>query len=311
MVLGLELANRPDARAKQAIGLLAWPTPMLLALDHATTIADALRHVEDMRARNYPHRHFPVQELARELGITRKGHQGLFDVIVNYIPATYDFAFEESPVELTNLSYGFTTPFTVTIADLGPPHDLAVTIDTDPGLIPADMAERLSSAFEILLLRGLEDPCCTLASLPIMPGAARAQVLGLAAGKTAALPEHATLATLCAAQAERTPDAIALCFRQEQLSYATLHRRAARLARRLSAAGVRPGVIVGIALPREPSLVVAVLAVHKAGGAYLALDPSYPAERIRFIVADAAAPVIITNPALARALCRHRCPASL
>ena len=117
MVLGLELANRPDARARQAIGLMAQPIPMLLALDHATTIADALRYVEDARARNYQHRHFPVQTLARELGITRKGRHGLFDVIVNYIPASYDFKFEDSPVELTNLSYGFAAPFLVTIAD--------------------------------------------------------------------------------------------------------------------------------------------------------------------------------------------------
>ena len=71
------------------------------------------------------------------------------------------------------------------------------------------------------------------------------------------------------------------------------------MARRLAAMGVGPGVVVGIALPRTPSLIIAVLAVHKAGGAYLALDPSYPAERIRFIVADAAAPVILTNATLA------------
>jgi amino acid adenylation domain-containing protein len=297
MVLGLELANRPDARARQAIGLMARPIPMQLALDHATTFADALRYVEDARARNYPHRHFPVQELARELGITRKGHHGLFDVIVNYIPASYDFKFEDFPVELTNLSYGFASPFLVTIADLGPPHDLPVTVDTDPGLVPPEMAVRLASAFEILLVRGMENPARSLALLPIMSDAGRTQVQTFAAGKATALPEDATLATLCAAQAERTPEAIALCFREEQLSYATLHRRAAGLARRLAAAGVRPGVVVGIALPRDPSLVAAVLAVHKAGGAYLALDPSYPADRIRFIVADAAAPIIITNTA--------------
>jgi hypothetical protein len=110
IVLGLELANRPDARARQAIGLRAQPIPMLLALDHARTFADALRYVEDARARNYPHRHFPVQELARELRVTRRGHHGLFDVIVNYIPAKYDFKFEDSPLELTNLSYGFVVP---------------------------------------------------------------------------------------------------------------------------------------------------------------------------------------------------------
>ena len=299
IVLGLELANRSDARAKQAIGFMARPLPMLLTLDHTMTIADAVRQIDETRARNYPHRHFPVQELARELGITRKGHHGLFDIIVNYIPAAYDFKFEDFPVELTNLSYGFTAPWMVTIADTGPTRDLDVSIDTDPGLIPADMAARLATCVEILLLRGMEDPACPLASLPIMPEATREQVLGFAAGETVSLPEGATLATLCAAQAERTPDAIALISGEQQLSFATLHEQAARLARRLAAHGVRPGVVVGIALPRTPTLVISVLAVHKAGGAYLALDPSYPPERIRFIVADAAAPVILTNAMLA------------
>ncbi len=197
IVLGLELGNRPDARARQAVGLMAWPTPMLLTLDHATTIADTVRHIEAIRARNYPHRRFPVQELARDLGITRKGHHGLFDIIINYVPAEYDFAFEDSTVELTNLSYGFTSPWMVTIADAGPPRDLAVTVDFDPGLIPADMAARLAAGMETLLLRGLDNPAFPLASLPVMSEETRDQVLALAVGKTVAVPENATVVSLC------------------------------------------------------------------------------------------------------------------
>ena len=299
VVLGIELANRSDPKAKQAIGFLARPAPMLLTLDPTVSIADALRCIDETRARNYPHRHFPVQEIARELDITRKGHHGLFDVIVNYIPLAYDFAFEDRPVELINLSYGFATPWMVTIADTGLARDLDITIDFDPGLIPHDMAAQMASCIETLLLRGLEDPACPLGSLPIMAEATRQQVLGFAAGETVALPEEATVATLCAAQAERTPDAIALIFGEQQLSFATLHERATSLARRLAAVGVRPGVVVGVALPRTPDLVVAVLAVHKAGAAYLALDPTYPAERIKFMVADSAAPFVLTNAALA------------
>lgn len=299
IVLGLELANRADERTKQTIGFVARPLPMLLTLAPAMTIADALDEIEKIRAANYPHRHFPIQELARDLGITRKGHHGLFDIIVNYIPATYDFGFEDSPVEITNLSYGFSSPWTVTIADTGPGRDLDVSIDTDPGLIPADMAARLATSLEMLLLKGLEDPACPLASLPIMPQTMRERVLRFAAGKTVTSPEGTTLAGLCAAQAEKTPDAFALMYGEQQLSFAAIHEQAARLARRLAFHGVRPGVVVGIALPRTPAMVIAVLAVHKAGGAYLALDPSYPAERIRFIVADAAAPVILTHTTLA------------
>jgi amino acid adenylation domain-containing protein len=299
IVLGLELANRPDARSKETIGFLARPIPMLLTLCHSATVADTVRRVDEIRAQSSPHRNYPVQELARELEITRKGHHGLFDVIVNYIPGAYDFRFEELPVELTNLSYGFTAPWTVTIADADSTRDIDVSIDSDHGLISTDTAARLAACLEILLRQGMDDLARPLASLPVMSEATRDRVFGLASGEIVALPKEATLATLCAAQADRTPDAIALIVGEQQLSFAALHDQAARLARRLKAHGVRPGVVVGIALPRERALVVAVLAVHKAGGAYLALDPSYPAERIRFIVSDSAAPVILTNAALA------------
>jgi amino acid adenylation domain-containing protein len=299
IVLDLELAYRSDARAKQVVGNMARPLPLPVALDHTTTIADALNELEQARARDYPHRRFPIQELIREIGSTRQGRHGLFDIIINYIPIAYDFAFEDYLVELANLSYGFTAPWMVTLADTGRTRDLEVTIDTDPGLISADIAARLASYLETLLLRGMEEPACPLAQLPIMSEAAQVKLLGLAAGETVALHQQATLATLCAAQAERTPDAIALIYGEQELSFAALHEQAERLARRLAALGVGPGAVVGIALPRTPSLVVAVLAVHKAGGAYLGLDPSYPAERIRFIVADAGAAVILTDEMLA------------
>ena len=299
IVLGIELANRFDTKTKQVIGLLAQPLPLFLKLDPTVTIADALRQVNQVRAQDDPHRHFSIRELFRELGMTPTGQHGLFDVIINYVPITYDFAFEDCPVELANLSYGFTTPWMVTIADVAPTRDLTVTIDTDPGLIGADMANRLASYLETLLQRGMDDPACQLAALPIMPEATQVELLHLAAGKSVASPQDETLATLCAAQAERTPEAIALIYGEQQLSFALLHEQAARLARRLAALGVGPGIVVGIALPRTPSLIIAVLAVHKAGGAYLALDPSYPAERIRFIVTDAAAPVILTSAKLA------------
>ncbi|MFZ2105478.1 MAG: amino acid adenylation domain-containing protein, partial [Roseiarcus sp.] len=301
IVLGVELGNRSGAGAKQAIGMLSRPLPLPLTSDRTTTIADVARQVDEALDRDYQHRRFPIQELVTALGITRQGRHGLFDVIVNYIPGAYDFGFEELPVEVTNLSYGFSAPWMVTIADTGPTRDLDVAVDTDPGLISADMAAQLAACVETLLLRGLEDATCPVGRLPIMSEATQERLRGFSAGETVALPEGATLATLFAAWAERTPDAVALISGEQQLSFSDLHEQAVRLARRLAAFGVGPGVIVGIALPRSPTLVVAVLAVHKAGGAYLALDPSYPAQRIRFIVADSAAPVILTNATLAAA----------
>jgi amino acid adenylation domain-containing protein len=299
LVLGFELANRPGTRSKQLIGLMLRDLPLPLKLDpRTTTVADLVHHLEQMRTADYRHHRFPLQDLIKGLGITQRGHHGLFDIIVNYIPLRYHYAFE-GPVEYTNLSYGLTVPWLLTIEDPGSPHDVDVNIDTDPGLVSAELATRLASMIEALLLHGMDDLDCPLAALPIMPEATSRRLHGLAAGPTIALPERTTLTTRCAAQAQQTPDAIALIDGDQQLSFATLHDKATRLARRLAALGVRPGVVVGIALPRTSALIVAVLAVHKAGGAYLALEPTYPAERIRFVVSDIAAPVIVTNPAFA------------
>lgn len=104
------------------------------------------------------------------------------------------------------------------------------------------------------------------------------------------------------AQVARTPDAVALVFETESLSYSALNARANRVAHRLRALGVGPGVLVGLCLPRSLDLVVAALAIQKAGGAYVPMDPAYPADRIALYLEDSAAPVVVTSAALAKDL---------
>jgi non-ribosomal peptide synthetase component F len=107
---------------------------------------------------------------------------------------------------------------------------------------------------------------------------------------------------LVAAQAARTPEAVALVHGRERLTYRELSLRASRLARRLAALGVGPEVRVGVCLPRTPALVTTLLGVLGAGGAYVPLDPNYPRERLGFMLEDAGAAVIVTERALASRL---------
>jgi amino acid adenylation domain-containing protein len=104
-----------------------------------------------------------------------------------------------------------------------------------------------------------------------------------------------TLPQLFSRQVARTPDATAVVFEGESLTYADLDRRVDRLARALSGHGVRPGDVVAVQLPRSPGLVVAVHAVHRAGAAYLPVDPGYPADRIAFLLADARPALVLTE----------------
>ena len=107
-----------------------------------------------------------------------------------------------------------------------------------------------------------------------------------------------TLPALFAAQALRTPDAVAVVFEDRALSYAALDAHANRLAHHLQGLGVGPETVVGLCVERSPEMVVGLLGILKAGGAYLPLDPNYPRERLAFMLADAGAPVLVTQQAL-------------
>ena len=116
---------------------------------------------------------------------------------------------------------------------------------------------------------------------------------------------------LFAAQAARTPDAVAVVFEDRELSYAALDAHANRLAQHLQGLGVGPETVVGLCVERSPEMVVGLLGILKAGGAYLPLDPNYPRERLAFMLADAGAPVLVTQQALLDRLPRDgRAPAA-
>ena len=113
------------------------------------------------------------------------------------------------------------------------------------------------------------------------------------------------LPALFAAQAAKTPSATAVVFGDERLSYGALEARANRLAHHLRGLGVGPEVVVGLCVERSPEMVVGLIGILKAGGAYLPLDPAYPADRLAFMLADAGAPVLVTQAALLDRLPAH------
>jgi amino acid adenylation domain-containing protein/non-ribosomal peptide synthase protein (TIGR01720 family) len=159
----------------------------------------------------------------------------------------------------------------------------------------ADAVRRLLAHMRMLLESIAANPEQRVCDLPSLTSEERWQLLVDFNDTRADFPRDKCAHQLFAAQAERTPDNIALTFTGQQLTYRELNRRANQLAHRLRAAGVGPEAIVGILLPRTAEVVVALLGVLKAGGAYLPLDPAYPAERLRFMLEDAGVSVLLTT----------------
>ena len=114
-------------------------------------------------------------------------------------------------------------------------------------------------------------------------------------GETANFPLDKTYARHFEEQAARTPDAVAVRFQKQELTYAELNRRANQLAHHLRSLGVGPETLVAVCLERSPELIMALLAIWKAGGAYLALDRSYPNERLAYMLSDSRAGLLLTR----------------
>src|SRR5581483_1385383 len=183
---------------------------------------------------------------------------------------------------------------------------LAAVLEYATDLFDATTVSRLGRSFFRLLSGLLEaGPEARVSGLPLLGEAERWQILGEWHERRWWSPPEACLHELVAAQAARTPEAVALVYGHERITYRELTGRARRLARRLAALGVGPESRVGVYLSRTPSLVVTLLGILEAGGAYVPLDPNYPSERLGFMLDDASAAVMVTDKALA-----GRAPAS-
>jgi non-ribosomal peptide synthetase component F len=165
---------------------------------------------------------------------------------------------------------------------------------------------RMIGHYQTLLEAIVKNPEQRLADLSMLSEAEREQLL---VGWNATQSEYPRCCVdeLFEAQAGRSPDAVAVVDEGEGLTYREVDDRAERLARQLRAIGVRPGVLVGICLERSVDLVVGLLGILKSGGAYVPIDPAYPAERVAFMIEDSAMAVLLTQERLLGHLPQSRC----
>jgi len=159
---------------------------------------------------------------------------------------------------------------------------------------------RLAGHFGVLLEGAVALPSRPVSALPLLADAEAARIEAWERGPAAGSVEPIHRAV--ARRARTSPDAVALRWEGQAITFAALERRVAALARELRRHGVRRGRLVGVSLERGPDLPAAILAVHRAGGAYLPLDPAYPADRLAYMLEDSGARLVVTHSSVASAL---------
>jgi non-ribosomal peptide synthetase component F len=255
----------------------------------------------------YAHQELPFAKLVEELAPKRDASRNpLFQVSIvkgtapGEPPVLAGLAVarvETSGSETVKFDLGFL------VLDNGGTIDVVIEYATD--LFDATTIERMAGHWRVLLEAIVADPERRVSQLPLLTAAEREQLLVTWNATAADYPRERCLHELFEAQVQRTPQALALVFQDEQLSYAELNARANRLAHYLRSLGVGADTPVAIAVERSPELVIGLLGILKAGGAYVPLDPSYPQERLAFMLADTQAPVLLTQERLRARLPAH------
>jgi len=293
VVIGTPMHNRSMQAAKRSIDLAMTVMPFRMTFDHDITVAKMLKDIASKQMADRRRSRFPFASLVRSNTQPGAG-QAVFDVIFNYIPAMEPISLGGAQVTYSNYSAGFYPPIAIDIRENNDGLGAVLTVTFDQGLIAVDDGIRLARCLQVLLTSSVDLSQQTIGTLPLVNDSERHHLLVELNDNDAFVPPDATLASLCAAQARHTPDAIAVTCGTESITYMQLHAKAEALALHLSAAGVGPEIVVGVALPRSIDLIVTLLAIHKAGGAYLPLDLTLPADRIAYMVRDAQARLIVT-----------------
>nr|WP_255705659.1 non-ribosomal peptide synthase/polyketide synthase [Xenorhabdus sp. PB61.4] len=294
VVFGTVLFGRMAAGtgAASGLGLFINTLPLRLDIDN-TPVRESVQQAHTRLAGLLAHEHASLALAQRCSGIDNESP--LFSALLNYRHNTVSALSNEwvSGIEFVNGQERTSYPLVLSIEDFG--DALGLTAQTVQPFDPARICGYMQQALESLADALEHTPDRLVRCLEILPEAERAQLL-----TTRNVTETPYSATLCIhqlfeQQTVKTPDATALVYEDQMLSYAELNARANRLAHQLMALGVAPDQLVAICVSRSLAMVVGVLAILKAGGAYVPLDPAYPGERLTQILTDAAPAIILAD----------------
>ncbi|MES2296924.1 MAG: amino acid adenylation domain-containing protein, partial [Pseudomonadota bacterium] len=297
IVVGSPIANREQVELEGLIGFFVNTLVLRSDLAGTPSFAALLAQSKSMLLDAYAHQQVPFEQIVERLQPERSmGHSALFQIMLvlqNNDSGTLALpGLTLSPVEMDSAIAKY--ELTLSMAESEHGLELGWTFNTD--LFEVDSVTRMATHFEALLAAMLRAPQENVFSHDMLADQERKQLLLDWNATQAPYPSERCIHELFEEQAARTPDAPALLCDGRQLSYAQLNARANQLARHLLAQrACKPDTLVGVCLERSLDMVVAILAILKAGAAYVPLDPLYPAARLAYMLADAKLGTVITH----------------
>ena len=306
ILVGSPIANRDRSEIEGLIGFFVNTLVMRTNLAGNPSFSELLTRVREMAMEAYTYQNLPFEMLVEALQPQRDlSHTPLFQVM---------FALQNVPlsgVELAGLSVTPLMPestsakFDITLLMQNTADALVGVWEYNTDLFDAGTIERMTGHFVTLLEGIIANPEQQISQLPLLTEVEQHQLLVEWNDTQVDYPQDLCIYQLFEEQVQRTPDAVAVIFENQQLTYYQLNCRANQLAHYLKSLGVSADVLVGICVERSIEMVVGLLGILKASGAYVPLDPDYPQQRLSFILDDAALSVLLTQQSLLESLPEH------
>lgn len=297
VVFGATVSGRPPdlPDAETMIGLFINTLPVRVRIRQEASVADWLKELQTAQAELRQYEFSPLVDIQGWSEVPRG--TPLFESILvfeNYPISEAARGTGGTGVEIGNMRSAESTNYALTVAVM-PGRRLTIDIGCDADRFDAETITRMLGHLRTLLEGMIADPQRPVGELPLLTEAELELMLTSWNRTETEFPDDKCLHQLFAERARRTPDAVAVTFEKKRLTYRELNQRANQLAHHLRRMGVGPDVLVGLMVDRSLEAIVGILGVLKAGGAYVPLDPQYPRERLRFMLEDTDAPVLLTQ----------------
>jgi amino acid adenylation domain-containing protein len=294
--IGSTIAGRNRRETEDLIGFFLNTLVLRAEMRGDPSFRELLQRVKATALGAFEHQDLPVEMILDVLQPERKLNQNpLFQTL---------FIFQTTPMpvlELENLKLELmeidtgTAKFDLTLELIEKREGLCGFFEYDTDLFETETVARMATHFEVVLKSIAADSDQRLSQVQLLSPQERQTLLTTWSGTDGGPEAELCVHQLFEAQVEKAPETTAVVFENEQLSYAELNRRANQLAHYLRRIGVKPETRVGLLMERSPEAIIALLGVLKAGGAYVPLDPSYPPERLKMILDDARAPIVLSR----------------
>ncbi|MDZ7949849.1 amino acid adenylation domain-containing protein [Nostoc sp. DedQUE09] len=307
IVFGATSSGRPTelAEAESMMGLFANTLPLRVQVESDALLIPWLKKLQVQEVEMRQYEYSPLLQIQQWSEIPRG--LPLFESILSFnnylIDSTKEKLAESLALGEARVFEKTNYPLTIQVY---PGSNLLLSIGYDTRRFDSATINRILGHLKTLLEGIVANPEQQLRDLPLLTAQEKYQLLLEWNDTEVKYPQEQCIHELFEAQVERTPDAVAVVFESEQLTYRQLNTKANQLAHYLRSLGVKPEVLVGICVERSLSMVIGLLAILKAGGAYVPLDPAYPPERLAFILQDAAVSVLLTQQQMIENLPQHQ-----